>query len=53
MSSPSITADKYMVRFPDGMREEIKRIASENERTINGEIVYRLKKSLKAEKEPA
>jgi hypothetical protein len=37
-------ADKYVVRFPDGMRQEIKRLAAENGRTINAEIIYRLKK---------
>lgn len=42
--SPAQTADKYVVRFPKGMRQEIKRQAAENGRTINAEIIYRLKK---------
>jgi len=43
-SSPSRDADKYIVRFPSGMRDEVKRQAAENGRTINAEIIYRLKK---------
>lgn len=35
-------ADKANVRFPDGMRDMIKREAKRNQRTMNAEIVYRL-----------
>lgn len=36
---PSQTQDKFTVRFPDGMRDEIARIAEENGRSMNSEIV--------------
>lgn len=42
--APSRDADKYIVRFPAGMRDEVRRQAAENGRTINAEIIYRLKK---------
>ncbi|RYE42618.1 MAG: Arc family DNA-binding protein [Hyphomicrobiales bacterium] len=35
-------ADKYIVRFPDGMREQIAATAKANNRTMNAEIVARL-----------
>lgn len=40
---PSETADRYIVRFPEGMREEIKIAADVNGRSMNAEIVQRLK----------
>lgn len=39
---PSETADKYVVRFPDGMRDLIAAAAKRNQRTMNAEIVARL-----------
>ncbi len=39
---PSETADKYVVRFPDGMRDMIAAAAKRNQRTMNAEIVSRL-----------
>jgi plasmid stability protein len=39
-------ANKYIVRFPDGMREEIKRRAAENCRSMNAEIIYLLKRAM-------
>ncbi|GAA3997161.1 hypothetical protein GCM10022279_21030 [Comamonas faecalis] len=41
-SYPSETADKYVVRFPDGMRDMIAAAAKRNQRTMNAEIVARL-----------
>lgn len=38
-------ADKYIVRFPDGMRERLKNAAKANNRTLNAEIVARLQAS--------
>lgn len=35
--------DKFIVRLPDGMRDELKAEAVKNERSLNAEIVYRLK----------
>jgi hypothetical protein len=49
---PSITkptgreSDKFMLRLPDGMRDEIARSAQEKNRTMNAEIVTRLRESL-------
>lgn len=39
---PSDKLDQYMVRFPDGMRDDIKAAATENKRSINAEIIARL-----------
>ena len=36
------TEDKYIVRFPDGMRDKLKAEAKANNRTLNAEIVARL-----------
>lgn len=41
-------ADKYIVRFPDGMRDKLKAEAKANNRTLNAEIVARLAASLVA-----
>jgi hypothetical protein len=35
--------DKFMLRFPDGMRDEIKLAADVNGRSMNAEIIHRLK----------
>lgn len=43
--SDSRHADKYIVRFPDGMRERLKREAHANNRTLNAEIIARLQAS--------
>ncbi len=34
--------DKFVVRLPDGMRDELKAAARENNRSMNAEIVSRL-----------
>lgn len=39
------SADKYIVRFPDGMRERISEAAKANSRSMNAEIVARLQAS--------
>lgn len=39
-------SDKFMLRLPDGLREAIKSKAAENGRSMNSEIVLRLKDSL-------
>lgn len=36
---PSQTQDKFTVRFPDGMRDQIAKRADENGRSMNSEIV--------------
>lgn len=43
---PSDAADKFMLRFPEGLRERIKALAEENGRSMNAEIVRRLENSL-------
>lgn len=35
-------SDKYMLRLPDGMREEIKAAATANRRSMNAEIIARM-----------
>lgn len=39
------TEDKLIVRLPDGLRETIKRQAATNERTMNAEVVFHLKRA--------
>jgi len=42
----SRTADKFVVRLPDGMRERIAEVAREHHRSMNSEIIARLERSL-------
>jgi uncharacterized protein YigA (DUF484 family) len=42
----SRTADKFVVRLPDGMREKIADIARDNHRSMNSEIIARLDLSI-------
>ena len=42
---PSDTADKVLVRMPDGMRDQLKAAAKASNRTMNAEIVARLQAS--------
>ena len=42
---PSDAAEKFVVRFPDGMRDQIAESAKKNGRTMNAEIVARLQAS--------
>lgn len=46
---PSDTQDRFIVRFPEGMRDQIATIAKANGRSMNAEIVARLEKSLRDE----
>ncbi len=43
----SRSADKFVVRFPDGMRDRVAEVARHNHRSMNSEIVARLETSLK------
>jgi plasmid stability protein len=45
--------DQYMLRFPDGMRERLKQIAAENNRSLNAEIIARLETTLAGEQTAA
>lgn len=42
----SRTADKFVVRLPDGMRERIAEVARDHHRSMNSEIIARLEDSL-------
>ncbi len=42
----SRTADKFVVRLPDGMRERISDVARNHHRSMNSEIIARLEQSL-------
>ena len=42
MAKTSNASDKFIVRLPDGMRDELKAAAVANGRTMNAEIVARL-----------
>ena len=46
---PSRTAEQFVIRFPDGMRERIAELAKENGRSMNAEIIARLEKSFTSE----
>ncbi len=45
------TADKYIIRFPDGMRDQIAEAARKNGRSMNAEIIQRLEHSFTPWKE--
>ena len=47
--SDSRTADKYVMRLPDGLRDRIKEIAKANRRSMNAEIVLVLERAFGAE----
>ena len=42
--------DKFVIRLPDGLRPEIAAVASRNHRSMNGEIINRLERSLSLER---
>lgn len=42
---PSETQERFIIRFPDGMRDRIKEAAEANNRSMNAEIVARLEGS--------
>lgn len=43
---PSDSADKTLVRFPDGMRDLLREEAKKNNRSLNAEIIERLEYTL-------
>lgn len=45
----SRTADKFLVRLPDGMRERIAEVAHGHHRSMSSEIIARLARSLEGE----
>jgi hypothetical protein len=50
---PSDNVDRFLVRMPDGLREQIKERARKNMRSANGEIVWMLQRLLEAENKTA
>ncbi len=44
--SNSRTAEKFVVRLPDGMRDQIAETARDNHRSMNSEIIARLEQTL-------
>ena len=48
---PSRTAEQFVVRLPDGMRDRIGEAAKANNRSMNAEIVARIEDSFKAQAE--
>ncbi|TKA91810.1 Arc family DNA-binding protein [Guyparkeria sp. SB14A] len=46
---PSDKLDKFMLRLPEGMRAQIKAAAEQNDRSMNSEIVARLKLSFETD----
>ncbi len=46
MVAPSKLSDQFVVRLPDGMREAVRASAKANERTMNAEIIFHLRKAL-------
>ncbi len=50
MTAPSRTADKIMLRLPDGLRDELKQMARDGYRTMNGQVIMLIERGLAAEK---
>lgn len=49
VSNTGRESDKFMLRFPDGMRDRLKATAAVNGRSLNAEIIHRLTVSLSAD----
>ena len=43
---PSQTADRFIVRMPNGLRDQLRDIAASNRRSMNSEIVLMLERAL-------
>lgn len=50
MTKPT-TTDKFVLRMPEGLRDQIVDKAEDNYRSMNSEIVYRLERSIDCEQE--
>jgi plasmid stability protein len=42
---PSQTADKLMLRLPEGLRQKVKIEAAMNNRSMNAEVIYHLQRA--------
>jgi len=45
-------SEQFTLRFPDGMRDKIKRMAEENRRTANAEIIFLIEQGIEAARTP-
>lgn len=45
----SRTADKFVIRLPDGLRDRISEVARDHRRSMNSEIIARLMQSIESE----
>ena len=49
---PSETCDKFILRFNvEGLRKQLKVRAAENERSLNAEILYLIKRGLQSDQQ--
>jgi hypothetical protein len=46
ITTDSRSADKFVVRLPDGLRADIAELSRRNDRSMNSEIINRLKRSI-------
>jgi hypothetical protein len=46
------TSDRFQLRLPDGMRDQLAEAATANERSLNSEIIHRLAQSLERDGMP-
>lgn len=50
MPRPAVEGDKALIRLPPGMRDELKALAHAGYRSMNAEIVARLRRDIDREK---
>jgi hypothetical protein len=43
--SPSRSLDKIIIRLPDGLKERIRRVAEQNDRSVNAELLVLLERT--------
>lgn len=41
--------DQFMIRFPDGMRQQLKSMAALNRRSLNAEVIILIERALRGE----
>ncbi|HHH9443056.1 TPA: Arc family DNA-binding protein [Pseudomonas aeruginosa] len=52
-AATTIPLSKFVVRLPNGMREQVAEVARANHRSMNSEIISRLEVSLQADSMPS
>jgi predicted transcriptional regulator len=50
--APSQSQDKFIIRLPDGMRDQLKAVADMNKRSMNAEILQALEHWLELQQRP-